>query len=343
MVGRTRVIIMGAAGRDFHNFNVHFRERPDYEVVAFTAAQIPEIENRSYPPELAGPLYPQGIPIRAEEALQELIRAHQADQVVFAYSDLSHEAVMYRASLVLAAGPDFRLMGPNSTMLEARVPVVAVCAVRTGSGKSPATRHIARLMGRESARTLKVAGSVLRACGFDEMISLVKFFQPSVLLLDDLELGNEQRTEEFLTILEALRAPDCLVIVTMMTPTDQKKKPKMGDYHFGGMRPGRIDEVFTFFLPDADDRDAILQYYYSQMDVPNVAANTQKAIVRATSGLSGAYLGEVARRIKIHGIKEWRAEVENVRLAAPDPSAESEGTGNKAVSGGDMPEKSAEG
>ena len=137
-----RVIIMGAAGRDFHNFNTFFRDNADYKVVAFTATQIPNIEGRMYPPELAGSLYPEGIPIHAEEDLVNLISEHSIDQVVFAYSDVSHEYVMHKASEVLAAGADFRLMGSGTTMLDSSKPVVAVCAVRTGSGKSQTTRHV---------------------------------------------------------------------------------------------------------------------------------------------------------------------------------------------------------
>lgn len=141
-----KTIIMGAAGRDFHNFNVFFRNNPDYEVVAFTATQIPDIEGRLYPPELAGPLYPQGIPIYAEEELPELIRKFGVQQVVFAYSDVSHEYVMHKASLVMAAGADFRLMGPKSTQLKSNKPVVTVCAVRTGSGKSQTSRRVALIL-----------------------------------------------------------------------------------------------------------------------------------------------------------------------------------------------------
>lgn len=137
-----RVIIMGAAGRDFHNFNTYFRDNADYEVVAFTATQIPNIEGRMYPPELAGSSYPKGIPIHAEEELADLIKDHKIDQVIFAYSDVSHEYVMHKASEVLAAGADFRLMGSGTTMLDSSKPVVAVCAVRTGSGKSQTTRHV---------------------------------------------------------------------------------------------------------------------------------------------------------------------------------------------------------
>lgn len=141
-----RVVIMGAAGRDFHNFNVVFRDNPRYQVVAFTATQIPNIEGRRYPPELAGALYPEGIPVYPEEELPRLVQEHQVDVVVFAYSDVSHEYVMHRASLAQAAGADFWLLGPRSTQLEAEKPVVAVTAVRTGAGKSPTTRRVARIL-----------------------------------------------------------------------------------------------------------------------------------------------------------------------------------------------------
>ena len=147
-MSRTGVIIMGAAGRDFHNFNVYFRDNPNYQVVAFTATQIPNIEGRRYPPDLAGSLYPEGIPIYPEAELSDLVRRCPVDQVIFAYSDVSHETVMHKASQVLVAGADFRLMGTGSTMLEGRKPVVAVCAVRTGSGKSQTTRHVCDVLQR---------------------------------------------------------------------------------------------------------------------------------------------------------------------------------------------------
>lgn len=143
---RTKVIIMGAAGRDFHNFNVVFRDNPESEVVAFTAAQIPGIAGRRYPPELAGPLYPEGIPIEPEENLFALIQRHKVDRVVFAYSDVSHQYVMERAAVAQAAGADFWLLGPSSTQLGARKPVVAICAVRTGCGKSQTTRKVTRIL-----------------------------------------------------------------------------------------------------------------------------------------------------------------------------------------------------
>jgi predicted GTPase len=156
MAHRTKTVIMGAAGRDFHNFNVFFRERPEYEVVAFTAAQIPGIEKRGYPPVLAGSLYPKGIPIMREEQLPTLIREKDVELVVLAYSDLSYDDVMHKASVVGANGPDFTLMGPKSTMLKARVPVVSVCAVRTGAGKSTVSRAVARVIKARGKRVVVV-------------------------------------------------------------------------------------------------------------------------------------------------------------------------------------------
>ena len=145
-MNRVRTIIMGAAGRDFHNFNVYFRDNEQYDVVAFTATQIPNIEGRKYPTELAGKLYPQGIDIFPEEELVNLIKRFNAQQVVFSYSDIPHEYVMHKASLVLAAGADFRLMGTDSTQIKTGKPVVSVCAVRTGSGKSQTTRRVSKIM-----------------------------------------------------------------------------------------------------------------------------------------------------------------------------------------------------
>jgi len=141
-----KVIIMGAAGRDFHNFNVHFRQNPAYEVVAFTAAQIPGIEGKIYPPHLSGPLYPGGIPIHAEEELADLIEERGVDLVVFAYSDLPHLDVMHKASAVLACGAGFQLMGPRATQLNSRRQVISVCATRTGCGKSQTSRKVMALL-----------------------------------------------------------------------------------------------------------------------------------------------------------------------------------------------------
>ncbi len=153
---RKRVILMGAAGRDFHNFNRYFKDNADFEVVAFTATQIPAIEGRRYPAELAGKLYPDGIPIEPEEYLAQLIREKAVDLVVFAYSDVSHQYVMERASLVLATGADFMLLGPNSTMLESQKPVISITAVRTGSGKSQTTRRVTDILRKQGKRVVVV-------------------------------------------------------------------------------------------------------------------------------------------------------------------------------------------
>jgi predicted GTPase len=151
-MARTRVLIAGAAGRDFHNFNVVYRGRDEYEVVAFTATQIPNIDGRVYPAELAGHLYPDGIPILPESALEQLVGRHEIDEVVFAYSDVTHEHVMHVGSRALAAGASFRLIAPRETMLPATRPVVAICAVRTGSGKSQTTRRVAALLHESGKR-----------------------------------------------------------------------------------------------------------------------------------------------------------------------------------------------
>ncbi len=145
-MAKIRTLIMGAAGRDFHNFNTFFRGNDAYEVVAFTATQIPNIEGRKYPAELAGALYPEGIPIHPETELEQLIREKQIDQVVFSYSDVPHTYVMHKASLVNAAGADFRLMGTSNTQIKSTKPVIAVCAVRTGSGKSQTTRRVSLIL-----------------------------------------------------------------------------------------------------------------------------------------------------------------------------------------------------
>jgi len=153
---RRRVVIMGAAGRDFHNFNVVFRDRPEYEVIAFTATQIPNIEGRQYPPVLAGKLYPNGIPIKDESELEDIVAKQEVDLVVFAYSDVSHEYVMHRASVAIAAGADFSLLGPRSTELRTHRPVIAVCAVRTGCGKSQTTRAVVKILREMGKRVVAI-------------------------------------------------------------------------------------------------------------------------------------------------------------------------------------------
>ncbi len=154
-MSRIKTLILGAAGRDFHNFNLVYRSDATYEVVAFTAQQIPNIADRTYPPELAGPLYPDGIVIHPEDRLEELIRELGVAECVMAYSDLSHETVMHLAARCNVAGADFKLIAPARTMLESRLPVIAVCATRTGAGKSPTSREVARIL-REAGRRVAV-------------------------------------------------------------------------------------------------------------------------------------------------------------------------------------------
>ncbi len=151
-----RTLIMGAAGRDFHNFNVFFRDNPAYQVVAFTATQIPNIDDRKYPAALAGKLYPDGIAIHPESDLVKLIKDLKVDEVVFAYSDVPHEYVMHKASIVLAAGADFRLMGMKTTQLKSTKPVVSICAVRTGSGKSQTTRRVSLILRKMGFRVAAI-------------------------------------------------------------------------------------------------------------------------------------------------------------------------------------------
>ncbi len=149
-----RVLILGAAGRDFHNFNVLFRNNPDYQIVAFTATQIPDIAGRRYPSELAGRFYPQGIPIFEEKDMESLITEYEIDAVVFSYSDISHQNLMHLGSRVVAADADFWLLGTAHTQLKSSVPVISVCAVRTGCGKSPVSRLVARELQRQGLRTV---------------------------------------------------------------------------------------------------------------------------------------------------------------------------------------------
>ena len=188
---RTRIVIMGAAGRDFHNFNMVYRDNPAVEVIAFTATQIPEIAGRSYPPLIAGKLYPQGIPIIEETELIKLCQNERIDQVIFAYSDIPHNQVMHKASYALSNGADFLLLGPERTMLRAKVPVIACCAVRTGCGKSQTCRWISRLLKQHN---LKVA--VIRhpmPYGNLEQQALQRF--ASLADLDSADATIEEREE----------------------------------------------------------------------------------------------------------------------------------------------------
>jgi len=189
----------------------------------------------------------------------------------------------------------------------------------TGVGKSILARQTARLLHRGSGRTLKIAGSVLRDCQFDELLSLVRLLRPSVLLLDDLNLDDQRRVDDFLLLLESLRDPGSLVFVTMMTNEEPKAKPKMGDAYFPGMRPGRIDEVYSIRLPNESQRRNILHHYYGRFHINRIPLKTHDQIARATKGLSGAYLSEIVRRLAIHGVDNWAEEVSQVIAAAPCP------------------------
>jgi len=186
-----RVIIMGAAGRDFHNFNMRYRDDPSARVVAFTATQIPGIANRIYPPALAGPLYPQGIPILEEGGFEALCRRESIDEVVFAYSDLAHEEVMHLGSRALSAGCDFTFLGPTTTMIEATVPVIAVSAVRTGCGKSQTVRWLADLLRRR-----EVKATVIRhPTPYGELSRQAMQRFAKMKDLDDAECTIEEREE----------------------------------------------------------------------------------------------------------------------------------------------------
>ena len=208
---RRRVLILGAAGRDFHDFNVVFRDAPAYEVVGFTAAQIPNIAGRTYPPQLAGPLYPAGIPILPQKGWEDLVRTRGVDEVVFAYSDVSHLDVMHVASRALAGGADFRLPGPRSTMLRSSRPVVSVCAVRTGCGKSPLARFVA---------------GVFRAAGL--RVAVVRHPMPYGDLV-------EQAVQRFAT-LEDLERADC----TIEEREEYEPHIAAGDLVFAGVDYERI-------------------------------------------------------------------------------------------------------
>ncbi len=191
MSKRKKVIIMGAGGRDFHNFNMVYRDNPDYEVVAFTATQIPYQENRIYPPELAGRLYPEGIPIYSEDMLPDLIRKHNVDEVVFAYSDVSHVYVMNRASLVNSCGATFKLLGPDETYLVSRKPVISVTAIRTGSGKSPVSRYVAKILRDEGYEI----GIIRHPMAYGDLLIRRSMVFKSIEDLDKYDLTIEEKED----------------------------------------------------------------------------------------------------------------------------------------------------
>ena len=193
-----RVLIMGAAGRDFHNFNMVYRDDPTSRVVAFTATQIPEIAGRRYPPSLAGPFYPEGIPIVIESELESICRNESIDQVVFAYSDVSHARVMHTASIALSAGSDFLLLGPERTMLPASVPVIAVCAARTGCGKSQTARWLSRILKEQDLRVAVIRHPM--PYGDLERQAVQRFASPADLDAADCTIEEREEYEPHLAL-----------------------------------------------------------------------------------------------------------------------------------------------
>ena len=239
-MAKTKIIIMGAAGRDFHNFNVAFRNNPQYEVVAFTATQIPGIDDKTYPASLSGKHYPNGIPIHPEEELVDLITSHGVDRVIFAYSDVTHEAVMHKASTVLAAGADFWLMGPDSTMIKSIKPVVSVCAIRTGCGKSQTTRRVMQI--------LKDAG---------KQVVAIRHAMP---------YGNlaKQKTQRFAALAD-LKKHDC----TIEEMEEYEPYIAMGGVVYAGVDYGAIlkeaEQEAEIILWDGGNND--LPFYVSDLEI----------------------------------------------------------------------------
>lgn len=228
---------MGAAGRDFHNFNMAFRNNPDYEVIAFTATQIPFIEGRVYPSELAGPYYPGGIHIYPEEELKRLIKEHDVDEVVFAYSDVSHEYVMHKASLCVSLGANFVLLGPEMTMLKTELPVISVCAVRTGCGKSRITRKLAYLFKKKG-----IDVSVIRhPMPYRSFSPVIKF--STIKDIDTMACTIEER-EEFEPLVE--KGITVYVGVDYEKVLDEAKKTSRVIIWDGG------NNDFSFIAPDLE-------------------------------------------------------------------------------------------
>lgn len=195
----------------------------------------------------------------------------------------------------------------------------------TGVGKSVLARHISKRLGGRDARTLKISSKALRGCSSDELLAVTEALQPTVLLLDDLDLSETANNESLLAMLESLRDPNCLVIVTMMTPpTHKEKEPKPGSWHFPGMRPGRADGIFTLYLPDKGEREEMLGAYADEHGL-RIKKSLRKKLVKATHGLSGAYIMRVVEELATHGVGNWREEVNMVLYTAPFPDGEKEG------------------
>ncbi len=288
-----KVIVMGAAGRDFHNFNVYFRDNPLYRVEAFTAFQIPGIAGRRYPEELAGPNYPGGIPIYDESRLPELIRRLAIDEVVFSYSDVSHLDVMHRASLVNALGADFRLMGTHSTMLESQKPVISVCAVRTGCGKSQTSRRITNLLSKKG-----------------KSVVVVRHPMP----YGDLNAQRCQRYEK----IEDLDRYHC----TIEEREEYEAHIQQGHVLYAGVDYGEIlrraEQEADVILWDGGNND--LPFYRTDLHVVLVDAHRPGHEIRYYPGEANLRMAQVVMISKIGTAKpEWIEEVTaNVKAVNPE-------------------------
>ncbi len=290
---RKKVIIMGAAGRDFHNFNTVFRDNESYEVVAFTATQIPKIGGRTYPAVLAGKLYPKGIPIYAEEQLDELIRKHSIDQVVFAYSDVPHQVVMHKSSQVLAGGPDFILQGPKATCIKSKKPLLAICAVRTGVGKSQTTRY---------------AIAALHEMG--KKVVAIRHPMP----YGDLAKQVSQR----FAVMEDLDRHEC----TIEEREEYEPHIKSGAVVYAGVDYGKIlaqaEQEADVIVWDGGNND--LPFYKPDLHVVLVDPHRAGNELSYYPGETNLRMADVALINKVESAKpEWVAEVEkNIRSINPD-------------------------
>ncbi len=292
---RKKVIIAGAAGRDFHNFNTYFRDNAGYEVVAFTAAQIPDIAGRKYPPSLAGRLYPQGIPIFEEARMAELIGKYDADEVVFAYSDVPYSRVMSMSALVNAKGADFVLMGTKTTMLKSTKPVISVCAVRTGCGKSQTTRYIY---------------DILRKLG--KKVVAIRHPMP----YGDLEAQKVQRFAE----IEDLRRHHC----TIEEMEEHEPHIAAGNVSYGG-----VDYAAILRAAEERDNPDVILFDGGNNDMPFYQAGLKVVVVDPLrAGHEAAYYpGEANLRMadlvvinKMDSASPQQLKVvrENIRRLAPD-------------------------
>jgi len=279
---------------------------------------------------LDGPFIAPGKEARFLDLIRETIWANHTELI---FSSVKHEAHHWKSSGKFRTEP----MGKLSEYLGSKPvkwyvdrlkkystgPRTIMFAGPTGIGKSILARHIGANISNNQ-HTLKISSEVLQEIRSDELLSIVKTLQPTVLLLDDLNLKEEKNTQKFLAVLESLREPNSLVIVTLMTSHKEKpKQPKRGVWHFPGMRPDRIDEIFVLGLPEEEERVRLLKHYASKFGLV-LTSNLLSDLKKITEDLSGAYIMELVRRISVHGIESWKEEAENILLVAPNPNGEEE-------------------